>query len=250
MFSLLQAIQGRWFSICLDDVLHVEYSRPHKLRSTPATGKPPAKANPAYAKPIPAWPPAKAMPKVIPAKIGFAAYQPRCVPPKARPLLRPLLQKLGGPPKPKRLASSPKQSWTKRSIPLKTARGTVARPPPEETVTQEEWLAAKEELDLDGDIAWMEENLDVPCTPEEQASDDEQEQYDPYKVESDDSEDGQSISYYRNSFNNIIVTFLTPPQATYPTLPSQPPLPYPYKLESDDPVCSCTLKLRQLVLSR
>jgi hypothetical protein len=72
----------------------------------------------------------------------------------------------------------------------------------------------------------------------------------PCKVESDDSEDGQSISYYRNSFNNIIVTFLTPPQATYPTLPSQPPLPYPYKVESDDPVCSCTLKLRQLVLSR
>ena len=245
MFSLLQAIQGRWFSICLDDVLHVEFSRPHKMRSTPATGKLPAKANPAYAKPIPAWPPAKALPKVIPAKIGFAAYQPRCVPPKARPLL----QKLGGPPKPKRLASSPKQGWTKRSISLKTARGTVVRQPPdEETVSPEEWLAAKEELDLDGDISWMEENLDVPCTPEEQVSDDEQD--DPYKVESDDSEDGQSISYYRNSFNNIIVTFLTPPQATYPTLPSQPPLPYPYKVESDDPVCSCTLKLRQLVLSR
>jgi hypothetical protein len=53
-------------------------------------------------------------------------------------------------------------------------------------------------------------------------------------VESDDSEDGQSISYYRNSFNNIIVTFLTPPHTTYPTLPSQPPLPKPCKVESDD----------------
>ena len=184
MFSLLQAIQGRWFSICLDDVLHVEYSRPHKLRRpivVEATWRPPAKSNPAYAKPIPAWPPAKAMPKVIPAKIGIpigahipakigsiAAYagQPRCWPPKARPLLK----KLGGPPKPKpkRLPSTPKQGWTKRNISLKTARGTVVRQPPdEEMVSPEEWLKAKQEcvdsgwMDVVEGAEWMEHNMDV-----------------------------------------------------------------------------------------
>ena len=257
MFSLLQAIQGRWFSICLDDVLHVEYSRPHhwqpghrpaKASSQMASWGLPAKANPAYATPIAAWPPGKPIaawpaaktrpaakvPKVIPAKISIpagvipakgamaipakiestATYagQPRSWPPKA-------LAKLTGPPK--RLVSTPKQGWrrTRPSISLKTARGTVqtARGTVQELVSQEEWLSASQQIDVDFDAE--------VATPVE---DDGAVEDDPYhKVESDDSEDGQSISYYMNSLNTILVTFLTPPQATHPTLPSQPPLPKP-----------------------
>ena len=74
------------------------------------------------------------------------------------------------------------------------------------------------------DVQWDEHaHVGMPADPVEDVDCLE----DPYKVESDDSEDGQSISYYMNSFNTILVTFLTPPQATHPTLPRQPPLPKP-----------------------
>ena len=307
MFSLLQAIQGRWFSICHDEVLHVSYSRPHSWRTRTIVVEdtwrpPPAKANPAYAMPIPAWPAGKAIPagptpgkgfpirawplgkaipaavpKIIPAKfgssmpigpaafggpipakigssmpIGTAAFggpipakigtyagQPRVWLGKAKASLT----KLSGPPKAKAkgVSKTPKTGWRKRpKISLQKARGTVIqRTPDEEEVSPEEWLKAKLEVDGSGwmevvqEAEWMQNNIDVqwdehahvgmPADPVEDVDCLE----DPYKVESDDSEDGQSISYYMNSFNTILVTFLTPPQATHPTLPRQPPLPKP-----------------------